>query len=145
VADWFEDGLRFACTRCGACCSGPASGEVRVSDSEVRALAARLEVAEDAFRAIYARRVAGGATLLRERPNGDCVFLEPGRGCAVYADRPRQCRTWPFWRSVVTSPALWRATGERCPGIDAGPLHGADAIRAARDADGTSGLVPHAG
>jgi Fe-S-cluster containining protein len=144
VADWFEAGLRFACTRCGNCCSSAAGtgGSVRVSDAEIRLLAARLELAEEAFRAIYTRGLQDGATSLRERPEGDCVFLERGVGCAVYADRPRQCRTWPFWRGVVASPAHWRAAGEECPGIGTGALHDAGAIRAARDADGTSGTVP---
>ncbi len=35
---WFEDGLRFRCTRCGNCCTG-APGYVWVNDEELSAIA----------------------------------------------------------------------------------------------------------
>ena len=35
---WFKDGLRFTCTRCGKCCTGP-PGFVWVNDEEVAAIA----------------------------------------------------------------------------------------------------------
>ena len=36
---WYQDGLRFQCTRCGACCTG-APGYVWVNDEELVAIAA---------------------------------------------------------------------------------------------------------
>jgi hypothetical protein len=51
----------------------------------------------------------------------DCVFWG-AEGCAVYADRPIQCRTYPFWASVVDSEASWREESRSCPGIGAGEL-----------------------
>ena len=143
MGDWFENGLRFQCTRCGNCCSRTAgvSGEVRVDAREIERLAARLELTVDAFRAIYTRRLDDGATSLRETPDGDCRLLDRDRGCLAYADRPRQCRTWPFWRSVVASDERWRRAAATCPGIDTGPLHDADTIRATLTDDGTSGRL----
>ena len=42
---------------------------------------------------------------LVEFPNGDCVFFHgESRTCQVYPVRPRQCRTWPFWNSDLSSP-----------------------------------------
>lgn len=133
---WYRDGLRFECTRCGACCRG-ATGSVRVSDAEIAALASRLGLSDAEFRAIYTRRLRGAEISLRERRNGDCVFWSETRGCGVYADRPRQCRSYPFWASIVHSRERWEEEAQGCPGIDAGPLRDADWIRRTSESDGT--------
>jgi Fe-S-cluster containining protein len=70
------------------------------------------------------------------------VFHRGSRGCAVYPDRPRQCRTWPFWRAVTHSPERWAEEAQGCPGMDRGPLHPAGWIEAQGRGDGTSGRVP---
>jgi Fe-S-cluster containining protein len=119
---WYQDGLRFACTRCGNCCRG--AGTVRVSDVEIAALARRLELTDAQFRAMYTRRLRGGEVSLRERANRDCVFYERREpGCRVYEDRPAQCRTWPFWPSVLHSPERWQEEAAGCPGMNRGRLH----------------------
>ena len=59
---------------------------------------------------------------LREHDNYDCVFWEEG-GCSVYAARPLQCRSFPFWPSLLADAESWRMAGEDCPGIGSGPLH----------------------
>jgi hypothetical protein len=41
----------------------------------------------------------------------------------VYAARPRQCRTWPFWDSNLKSPDDWKHACEACPGSGKGELH----------------------
>jgi hypothetical protein len=138
---WYEGGLRFACTRCGNCCTG--AGAVRVSEAEIAALAARLDLAEPEFRALYTRRLRGGDLALREKANRDCAFYDRQRGgCGVYPDRPRQCRSWPFWRAVVHSRERWEEEARGCPGMDRGPLHAADRIAALLENDGTSGALP---
>ena len=50
----------------------------------------------------------------------DCVFLDrtsaDGKtGCSIYAERPAQCRTWPFWSENLTSRATWEAVKRRTP------------------------------
>jgi hypothetical protein len=115
---------------------------VRVRDDEIVALARRLRLPQVVFRAIYTRRLRGGELSLREKRNKDCVFFDAARGCAVYPDRPQQCRTWPFWRSVVHSRERWVEEAEECPGMGTGPLHRAEWIECATRADGTSG-APH--
>jgi Fe-S-cluster containining protein len=141
--DWYRNGLRFRCARCGHCCSGD-TGTVRLSDGEAAALARHLDLAGHEFRAMYTRPLRGGGTRLRERANGDCVFYD-GRACRVYPLRPRQCRTWPFWRAVVGSPERWAAEAKGCPGMNSGPLHGVEFIRRTTESDGTSGTIPDAG
>lgn len=133
---WYADGLAFACTRCGHCCTGE-PGTVLVSEEEIALLRERLELADEAFRALYTRTLPSGRVVLRETSAYDCVFWKPDRGCTVYEDRPRQCRTWPFWRHNVASPEAWREAARGCPGIDRGPLHDASTIRAQSDDDGT--------
>jgi Fe-S-cluster containining protein len=113
---------------------------VRVRDGEIVALARRVGLPEVAFRAIYTRRLRGGEVSLREKRSKQCVFFDGARGCAVYPDRPRQCRTWPFWRSVVHSRERWAEEAEECPGMGSGPLHQAEWIERATGSDGTSGL-----
>ena len=133
---WYRDGLRFECTRCGNCCGG-ASGTVRVSDDEIEALAQRVGVAASEFRAAYTRKVHRRGTSLRERRDGTCVLYDEGRGCTVYEERPRQCRTWPFWSSVLHSPERWAEEARGCPGMDRGPLHDLVRIEESLREDGT--------
>jgi Fe-S-cluster containining protein len=138
---WWRDGLRFECTRCGHCCGG-APGTVFVDDAEISALARRVGFEDAEFRAAFTRTLRGGRVSLRERRDGTCVFYDARRGCGVYADRPRQCRTWPFWRAVLHSPERWAEEALGCPGMGRGPLHGAAEIARALADDGTSGPAP---
>jgi uncharacterized protein len=144
--DWFDDvdptgtgpGLRFACTMCGNCCTGP-EGYVLFSDEEAATLAARLAIGVDEFLRDYTRETIMGRSLSEvSTPHGlDCIFLDRSREgravCSVYEDRPAQCRTWPFWRTVVQSRQTWERTRRTCPGIDQGTLIPPERIRILRD------------
>jgi Fe-S-cluster containining protein len=124
---WYRDGLRFECTQCGHCCTG-APGFVWTNDAEIAAIAAHLGMPEPEFRAVHTHQPLSSPVSLREKANGDCVFFERGVGCTIYAVRPTQCRTWPFWRSNLASPATWRRTEGNCPGSGEGPLIGVEEI-----------------
>ena len=137
---WYKDGLRFECLQCGSCCSG-FSGTVRVSDEEIAVLARRLGLPETEFRKNYTRPIGGGAISLIEKPNKDCIFFEREQGCIVYEDRPRQCRTWPFWRSNVYSSHAWKRGAKRCPGINSGRIYPATLIKEISENDGSSGAL----
>jgi len=138
---WYQDGLRFECTRCGNCCTG-APGSVRIDEEEAQAMAAHLGLDWADFQERCTRLLEDGSTALTERADHDCVFWSKSQGCLVYPVRPRQCRTWPFWRRNLASPAHWAAAAEGCPGIGRGPLHDAAAIGASAAHDGTSGTIP---
>jgi uncharacterized protein len=126
---WFADGLRFQCTGCGDCCTG-GPGYVWVNQQEIDALAKRLGIGSEDFEKKFVTQVGVRRTLkeLKHR-NYDCVFLdETSRRCTVYEDRPRQCRTWPFWDSNLKSPDAWEAACEACPGAGKGRLYSIDLI-----------------
>jgi uncharacterized protein len=137
-------GLRFSCTLCGNCCSGP-EGYVLVSETESRALAKRLNLTHEAFLGRYTHVTPEGRSLTEREVTlpekgtvRDCIFLDrqtiPGKAvCGVYEDRPAQCRTWPFWPSVVRSEATWQRARRVCPGIDKGTFYRVEQIRIVRD------------
>jgi Fe-S-cluster containining protein len=118
---WYREGLRFACTRCGHCCTGE-PGNVWISESEIEVIAERLGVSPQTMRDRYTTPRRRGVSL-NEKSNNDCVFWSAGQGCTVYDIRPKQCRTWPFWRVNLRGPEDWADAGRACPGIDRGPIH----------------------
>jgi len=128
MARWYEaEGLRFECTCCGDCCRGE-PGFVWITRAEIAGMAASLGIGEEEFRSRYVRTIVTRSSL-RERPGGDCVLWEEGRGCAVYGARPEQCRTFPFWGSNLVSRSAWESVAAECPGAGAGRRYSADEIR----------------
>ena len=112
-----RNGVRFACTQCGACCTG-APGRVRLTPAEWTAIKKFLGGPEAESRYL---RNPEPPLQLREKENGDCVFYENG-GCRIHPVKPSQCRTYPFWFANVRSEAAWAETRRACPGIGEGPL-----------------------
>ena len=128
---WYApSGLCFTCTGCGNCCRGPETGYVFLNAIEIETLAARLGISRDEFGRKYLRKVLGGQISLIEKPNLDCVFWTPGKGCEVYEDRPTQCRTFPFWPEVVESAEIWKEEAVHCPGMGKGKRYSPAAIEA---------------
>lgn len=132
-------GLSFSCTMCGNCCTGP-EGYVLVTEAETAALAARLGIDAHEFLARFTKTTEFGRSLTEKASSfgHDCVFLDrekiPGRAvCGVYEDRPTQCRTWPFWKTIIQSRAHWERVKRTCPGIDRGPRYTVQQIRVLRD------------
>jgi hypothetical protein len=118
---WYAQGLRFACTQCGNCCSG-FPGYVWLTVEDMQRIADYLKIPLDTFTRTYVRRV-GSRYSLTEKYNYDCTFLTRANGksgCMIYPVRPMQCRTWPFWDDNLKSPAHWKHASERgggCPGM----------------------------
>jgi Fe-S-cluster containining protein len=139
---WYADGLMFACARCGNCCGG-APGYVWVSPPEIRAIAARLGMPLDQFQQQHTRRVGQRESLL-ELENGDCEFLvrqpDGATYCSIHPVRPLQCRTWPFWKSNLSSRRAWDAAAQRCPGMGHGEHHPRPVIEDALRQNGDAGL-----
>ena len=135
---WYADGLKFTCTQCGNCCTGP-TGFVWISDVEIDRLATFLGLSADEVKETYCRKVGGRITLKEHRtPEGnyDCIFLKEQpldadaggipvrpKTCSIYPVRPLQCRTWPFWEGNLSSPAAWEHASKRCHGMGNGHRH----------------------
>lgn len=125
--DWYAEGLRFSCTQCGNCCSGP-SGFVWFSDEEAVAMAEHLGLESvEAFRAMYAHQIEDRWSLAEVRSDRgyDCIFLRwtpEGKSlCSIYEVRPAQCRTWPFWPENLRSFRTYVSqAARRCPGTTRG-------------------------
>jgi len=58
----------------------------------------------------------------------------PKRVCGIYAVRPLQCRTWPFWDGNLASKDNWDASARRCPGMNRGKPFTQEQIETLRDA-----------
>lgn len=103
-----------------------------LNKAEISALARRLGMDEESFEADYVMKV-GIRKSLKEFANGDCVLFDnEKRCCTVYEDRPRQCKTWPFWDSNLRSPEAWAETCEACPGSGTGKLYQLEQIEEQR-------------
>jgi len=82
------------------------------------------------FRRHYLMRLADGDLVVAGKA-GACIFLDSRGQCEIYAVRPVQCRTYPFWPEVVGSAAAWRSEARRCEGINRGRVVSVDRIRKA--------------
>lgn len=153
TAPWYGGGLRFTCSQCGNCCTGP-PGYVWISTTEIHRLAQHLKLSTDAVIERYCRKVGNKFSLketVNARGENDCIFLKEikppaGNGqkvvhsqrvCTIYEARPLQCRTWPFWDGNLASPAAWARAAERCYGMNNGsrvfPVEQIEALRDAKD------------
>lgn len=118
---WYKNGLRFQCQNCGDCCRGP-GGYVWVTEEEAHELAKSLNMKFNQFAQHLLRHTPTGLALVDSK-NGDCPLLLPDGGCKVYASRPVQCRTWPWWDENLTSENRWNDAATRCPGMNRGTVH----------------------
>lgn len=124
MSEWWATGVRFACQGSGRCCTArDGYGYVYVDLEDRRRLAEALSMSTSAFTRAHCEQNDYGDWYL-SGPESDCRFLE-GRQCRVYAGRPTQCRTWPFWPENM-DPEVWDTEvapfcagvgkGERVPG-----------------------------
>ena len=121
-----KPGLRFECTQCGRCCTNHGEyAHVYLGDREVAALALLLGLSEREFERKYAFIDKDGWTQLAIA-NDRCVFLGPDGACGVYAARPAQCRTFPFWRDFVEDGTWTPEARELCEGVGRGRSYSRD-------------------
>lgn len=122
--NWYKEGLHFQCAGCGGCCTG-APGYVWLTPEEEKQIADFLNISLEEFEKTYTRMVYGLRRSLKEIPqsNYDCVFFNSEtKQCSIYDVRPAQCRTWPFWDSLLKSKKDWDEASQSCPGCNQGQL-----------------------
>jgi uncharacterized protein len=121
---FYNNGLPFACTQCSHCCCGE-SGYVFLSVEDLSRIVHFLQMEQSDFLENHARLVPYGSKLrlsLLEKiaPNGEhqCQFWD--NGCSIYEARPSQCKSYPFWPSLLRSDIQWQKEALQCPGIGQG-------------------------
>ncbi|MBN2272296.1 MAG: YkgJ family cysteine cluster protein [Sedimentisphaerales bacterium] len=126
---WYVDGLHFECQGCGRCCSGPGEGYIWVTRPEIKLIAEFLEIPTGELKRDYLKRVGLRTSIIEDTLTKDCIFLRETHGpagidgrkqCAIYAVRPSQCRSWPFWPSNLVSGKAWNEATRKCPGVNRG-------------------------
>jgi uncharacterized protein len=121
--------LRFRCTGCGQCCSGDPDYYVYITQHESESIRRHLRLSTGWFKRRYLRRSPQGELVINNQGGGRCLFLTQDNRCGIYAVRPLQCRTYPFWPEVVNSKAMWRIEARRCEGIGDGQVVPVSRIR----------------
>lgn len=95
-----------ACEKCGGkCCIGD-SGNIFANQEELENLRNYLKLDQREFFQKYLRKV-GFRVSFKEVPfegGFACIFFDQEkRNCSIYAYRPSQCRTFPFWEYFKTN------------------------------------------
>jgi Fe-S-cluster containining protein len=133
VIPFYTSGLRFSCKKCSTCCRHE-TGHVFLSKNDLKKLTTELNIDKKSFINTYCRWAARWSGLqdteylsLKEKVNFDCIFWN--NGCIVYNARPLQCRTYPFWDTIVSSVHNWDTIAADCPGINSGRVHNMDEIK----------------
>ncbi|WP_242678151.1 MULTISPECIES: YkgJ family cysteine cluster protein [unclassified Neochlamydia] len=115
---WYKEGLRFQCTECGKCCTG-SPGYVWITELEMQAVAKLLKISLELFKKKYTRQRENRYSLIEKKNLNneyDCIFLKDKK-CSIYQERPRQCRTFPWWKENLASEESWKAAAQYCEGI----------------------------
>ncbi len=89
-----DSAFSYRCHACQRCCQDKL---IRVNPYEVMQLARACNTDTTTF---LQRHVDRETSFLRQDATGQCVFLDPQRGCTVHAHRPLVCRLYPLGRHV---------------------------------------------
>ena len=126
---YMRQALRFSCTQCGQCCATAGDYYVYLTDEESERIRTYLQLSRNWFRRRYLQRLEEGEQVLAAGADERCIFLDAEGKCRVYAVRPVQCRTYPFWPELVGSAGAWNREARRCEGINRGRVVTAATIR----------------
>ena len=133
---WFDEGLQFGCTGCGACCR--THGEyayVYLSDKDVDVIAGYLNMSRPDFLIAHCATDETGQIHFKETTN-DCVFLSSQNRCRIYPVRPKQCATWPFWTENLDKFTWHAKIMACCNGIGTGRRYSREEVETtARERD----------
>ena len=106
----------FSCCRSGNCCR-TGHGQVWLEEEDMKGMASAKQMTLEAFVRLHVRQVDGRFSI-REAEHGRCSLLEGLNACAVYETRPEQCRTFPFWSTLLEGGEALKKAASYCPGLD---------------------------
>ncbi|ETD27388.1 YkgJ family cysteine cluster protein [Helicobacter canis] len=108
-----------ACKGCGGRCCVGESGYIFLTLKEAESIATFLGVEFEEFVLHYVKKVGYRFSLI-EKPYEDgfaCVFFDTQKKqCGIYATRPAQCRSFPFWEGLRSKSELAELCA-LCPGV----------------------------
>jgi Fe-S-cluster containining protein len=117
---WWSEGIRFECQGSGQCCTSHGEfGFVYLTLEDRRRFAKHFKLSTREFTRTYCEKTDDLWHLKERKDQPDCQFLE-GKRCGVYAARPEQCRTWPFWPEVMSAKRWKKDVADFCPGVGKG-------------------------
>ena len=107
-----------ACKQCGGkCCIGE-PGDIWVSSPRISKIANHLGLEIWEFSNRFLRRGPKGYSLKEVQlaaNNFACIFFDTTKKqCSIYAVRPLQCRSFPFWKIFQEYP---KEADQECPGV----------------------------
>lgn len=118
---FYKDGIRFKCKQCGNCCN--IEGYVFIFREDLNRILEKTEFTKEELQLRYLSTVEG-YTVLRDSGERSCIFWDPViKGCKIYEARPTQCRTFPFWKTLLYNEKKWKEGTKDCHGIGEGRLY----------------------
>ena len=118
-----------------------------LSEKDLNKLVLALKMDKNSLIKTYCRWVidwnGDEALSLKEKSNKDCILWN--QGCTVYAARPLQCITFPFWESILASSKNWEIAAESCPGMNYGELHSEKTITESKKKRTSEPIINRAG
>ncbi|MFW9970034.1 MAG: YkgJ family cysteine cluster protein [Candidatus Odinarchaeota archaeon] len=138
ISSDLANGIEFSCQMCGKCCTGFNEGEVYLYKEDILRLAKYLnfrgkegltdfaekylKVVNDSFYWKEPKAERGKTYRFKTlglKFTGDdehCHFLIDNK-CSVHVARPFQCRSFPFWKMMVSSKKNFDDYTEKCKGL----------------------------
>ena len=118
---FYKEGILFECKRCGNCCIG--NGYVFIFPKDLERLIKDSGYTLEELQRTYLSTV-DGYTVLRDGGSRACIFWDTvAKGCKIYEARPTQCRTYPFWKTLLYKKTKWQEGTKTCPGVSGGRLY----------------------
>ncbi len=117
-----REALRFECTECGACCTAGGGYYVYVTKDEIDKISVFLGISSGWFKRRYLKWLPEEGWVLAIKDDETCLFLGEDRRCTIYAARPEQCSTYPYWPELVLHKRDWVRESSRCEGIGRGKV-----------------------
>ena len=118
---FYKDGIKFECKQCGNCCN--IEGYVFIFKEDLNRILEKTDFTMSDLQTSYLSTV-DGYTVLRDKGTGSCIFWDEAiRGCKIYEARPTQCRTFPFWKTLLYNEKKWEEGTADCEGVGSGKLY----------------------
>jgi uncharacterized protein len=108
-----KNNIRFECKKCGACCG---VGFIYLKKGEAKRIADFLNIPEKQFKKKHTEWFLFLGRALKWGNGGACMFLN-NKECSIYAARPSQCSTWPYWERIINNKSDFDRAKAYCKGI----------------------------